>query len=491
MAKSYEMNLSEGSIFKKLIIYALPLMATNVLQLLFNATDVAILGAFVADPTLADAAVAAVGSTGALINLIVGLFVGLSIGVNVLVARCVGANDKARSGRIVGTAVLFGALVGCFLLLVGFFGARTFLEWMDCDEEVIGMATKYLKIYFLGMPIMMLYNFAASVLRAVGDTVRPLIYLVLGGVLNVGLNIFFVVVLKKDVEGVAIATVAAQLLSAILAMIALRKSDGFSRLEWKNVRLDKRELIEMARIGVPAGLQSCMFSLANVLIQSSVNSFGKTVMAANTISQQFEGFIWNAMAGISAASIAFISQNLGAEKIDRVRKTTFYALLVVSIVWAAITAVVLPLRYFFCGIMSDSEEVVALACRRLSMIALSYILGGWMDVLGSVLRGLGKSTVAMLICLVGSCLFRIVWLKTVFKLYPTIETVWWVFPVSWLLTVVIYAFVYFPLMRRIERQYALKKENGHTMYETNTYYSADETKEINEENEENIIKNEE
>lgn len=232
MKKNFEMNMSEGKILGKLIIYSIPLICTNVLQLLFNAADVAVLGMFVSDD-----AVAAVGATGALINLIIGLFVGLSVGANVLVARFAGEQNMDSSHKTVSTSVIVSIIAGLFLAFIGYFFAETFLEWTNCDPEVIGMATKYLKIYFIGMPIMLLYNFCASILRAVGDTLRPLMFLVIGGLVNVGLNIFFVAVLKKDVEGVAIATVASQAISAVLSIVVLLKGNGYARLDMKKFRV--------------------------------------------------------------------------------------------------------------------------------------------------------------------------------------------------------------------------------------------------------------
>ncbi|MBQ8885107.1 MAG: MATE family efflux transporter [Clostridia bacterium] len=447
MAKTHETNLTEGRIFRTLLLYALPLVATNLLQILFNTMDVAVLGAFVED---SDRAVAAVGATTALINLIVGLFVGLSVGANVLVARCMGGKELDRSRRIVGTAILSSVILGVALLLIGVFGARTFLEWTKCDPDVIDMSEKYLKIYFLGMPIMMLYNFCASVLRAVGDTKRPFIYLSIAGVANVGLNIFSVTVLGLDVEGVAIATVVSQGISTVLAVIALLKSDGFSKLEIKRLRIDWREFWEIVKIGVPAGLQGCMFSLANVVIQSSVNAFGKTVMAANTIGMQYQGFMYNAISAVSVAALSFVSQNLGARKMDRVKRCTWIAIGLALLVWLAIGGPILILARPLCGIMSDSPEVIRLACKRLYIIGISYTFGVVMDVFGSVIRGLGKSTTSMLICLSGSCLFRLLWVKTVCVRFPTIEAIWWVYLVSWVLTAGIYLVVYFPILKRTE-----------------------------------------
>lgn len=446
MAKTarFEMDMCSGPLLKKLIIYTLPLLLTNVLQLTFNMADIIVLGSLVSDD-----AVAAVGATGALINLIIGLFVGLSVGANVLVARCVGSGDKDKAHKIVGMSVLLGVTIGILLGIVGFFCSRYFLEWMGCDAEVIDMATKYMRIYFVGMPIILLYNFCAAILRAVGDTVRPLIYLVVGGVVNVGLNVLFVAVFHKDVEGVAIATVVSQLISAVLSVITLLKSDGYARFKWGNLRLYKAELAEMAKIGLPAGLQGCVFSLSNVVIQSTVNSFGKTVMTANTVASQLDGFIYNAMNAVSLSAMAFVSQNLGARNFDRINKTTKEALALAGVVGVVMGGMVLLLRVPLCNLFTDSQEVVQLACSRLYIIATTYFTCGLMDVMSNVMRGLGRSTTAMIVSLSGSCLFRILWIMTLCRWIHTLPMLYWVYPVSWVLTFTIFAFMYKPTLKKV------------------------------------------
>lgn len=446
MAKTarFEMDMCSGPLLKKLIIYTLPLLLTNVLQLTFNMADIIVLGSLVSDD-----AVAAVGATGALINLIIGLFVGLSVGANVLVARCVGSGDKDKAHKIVGMSVLLGVTIGILLGIVGFFCSRYFLEWMGCDAEVIDMATKYMRIYFVGMPIILLYNFCAAILRAVGDTVRPLIYLVVGGVVNVGLNVLFVAVFHKDVEGVAIATVVSQLISAVLSVITLLKSDGYARFKWGNLRLYKAELAEMAKIGLPAGLQGCVFSLSNVVIQSTVNSFGKTVMTANTVASQLDGFIYNAMNAVSLSAMAFVSQNLGARNFDRINKTTKEALALAGVVGVVMGGMVLLLRVPLCNLFTDSQEVVQLACSRLYIIATTYFTCGLMDVMSNVMRGLGRSTTAMIVSLSGSCLFRILWIMTLCRWIHTLPMLYWVYPVSWVLTFIIFAFMYKPTLKKV------------------------------------------
>lgn len=454
MKKNFEMNMCEGKIFGKLIVYALPLVLTNVLQLLFNAADVAVLGIFVSDD-----AVAAVGATGALINLIIGLFVGLSVGANVLVARFSGEQKVDSAHKTVGTSVIVSLLTGVILAFIGYFFAGTFLEWTNCDPDVLDMATKYLKIYFIGMPIMMLYNFCASILRAVGDTMRPLIFLIIGGVVNIGLNIFFILVLDKTVEGVAIATVVSQGISAVLSIIVLLKGKGYAKLDMKKFKIYTPELKEMIRIGLPAGLQGCVFSISNVLIQSTINTFSKTYMTANTVAGQFDGFIYNAMNAVALSCLAFVSQNYGAKKFDRIRTVVRQSVLLVTVIGLAIGGGIILFSAQLCGLITDDAEIIRIAQNRLYILASTYFTCGIMDVLSNFMRGLGKSTTAMIVSLSGSCLFRIIWLKTVYLLNPTIEMVYIVYPISWVLTIGVYMIMYFPTLNRAKREIA-KAEAG-------------------------------
>lgn len=454
MSSKHEMNMCEGALLPKIIIYSLPLMATYILQLVFNATDVAVLGMLVGDD-----AVAAVGATGPLINLITSVFIGVSVGANVIVARFAGSGNTERARKAVGCAVFISVIIGIFLACVGYLGSYTFLEWMKCDADVIGMAAEYLRIYFLGMPIIMLYNFAAAILRAVGDTKRPLIYLVIGGVANVILNVFFILAFGMDVEGVAIATVISQLISVVLCIIALLSSDGYCRLDPKFIRIHKSELSDMLRIGIPSGIQSSMFAIANVLIQSTINSLGKTAMSGSTVATQFDGFIYNAMYAVAAAAISFTSQNYGAGKIHRIRKVMWESMAVSASVGITVGGLVLLFDEQLCSIISDDPAVINIACRRLAIMGSTYFLCGIMDVMSSVMRGLGKSTVATVICLLGSCVFRVIWLNTVYFLNPCIEMVFIVYPISWLLTIAIYMAVVLPMLGRLERRADEKKEN--------------------------------
>ena len=442
-----EMNMCEGAIFRKMAIYAFPLIITNVLQLLFNAADVAVLGIFDGDSS-----VAAVSSNGALIGLIVSLFVGISVGANVLIARCVGENNPEKAHRTVGTSIVVSVLLGAVLLVIGFFGARTFLQWMKSDPEVIDLAVEYLQIYFLGMPVMMLYNVAAAILRAVGDTVRPLIFLVVAGVANVLLNLFFVVVIGNGVKGVGIATVLSQLIAAILCVITLIKNDGYSKFGIGYFRIYPKELCEMFRIGIPAGIQGCLFSISNVFIQTEINLYGVNAVAGNGIAGQLDGIIYQAMYGIELTALAFVSQNYGAGNIKRTRKIVLTSVLFVSVVGMIMSTVIVSLGRVFGGMMSKDPAVVDYVMIRLVIVGIPYFLCGIMDVLSNAIRGVGHSALAMIITLAGTLVFRLIYLSTVYQLFKTIEMVYVIYPASYVLTTAILLAVYFPMMKKIEKE---------------------------------------
>ncbi len=457
MYKSREMNLCSGPIFKQLVLYALPLMATNFLQLLFNATDVAVVGIFASN---GDNAVGAISATGIVVSLVTCLFIGLSVGANVLVARFVGEKNETKARRVVGTSVLFSVVAGVFLSLCGVLLAKTILRWTNCSPVLIDKATKYLQIYFLGMPMVMLYNFSASILRAVGDTLHPFIFLVIGGVVNIGLNIFFVTVFHMDVEGVAIATIVSQTISAVLCVWTMHKGKGYARLQGKYLRFYKRELIEMIKIGFPAGLQSATFAISNLLIQSTINSFGNLATTANGVAATFDGFIYNGMNAVSLSALAFVSQNLGAGKIDRVKKSVNVSIFLVAFVGLVMGLFIVLLHKPLCGIITSDPEVIAMASRRMIIIGLFYFTFGVMEVWTSAIRGLGRSLLAMSVTLSCCCVFRVVWLKTVYLLAPTLNNVYWVYAISWVLGMVLAGCFYFSTVKRVQKRMENPSENG-------------------------------
>ena len=363
MKKSYEIDMVNGPILGKILVYSIPLMLSGILQLLFNAADVIVVGRYAGSQSLA-----AVGSTSALINLLVNVFIGLSVGVNVMVARYYGARRETAVNETIHTAVALSLVSGLFLVVIGLLLARPLLELMGTPDDVLGKAALYMRIYFAGMPVTMLYNFGAAVLRAVGDTRRPLYFLTFAGIVNVVLNLFFVIALNMDVAGVALATVISQCISAGLVVRCLMKSEGCLKLHIKKLRIRRLLLIKIMRIGLPAGLQGAVFSVSNVLIQSSVNSFGSVVMAGNTASSNIEGFIYNAMNAVYQTNLSFTSQNFGAKKYGRINKIMVTCIAVVAAVGISLGMAAFAAGDFLLGIYSSDAEVLKYGMIRLSII---------------------------------------------------------------------------------------------------------------------------
>lgn len=432
MSNRYEIDMCNGPLAGKMLHFALPLMLSGILQLLFNAADIIVVGRFAAD---GNTALAAVGSTGSLINLIVNLLIGLSVGASVVVSRANGARNHAAVDRAVHTAITVAGIGGVLVGIFGFCFASTFLGWMDTPANVLDAASLYVQIYFLGLPAMMLYNFGASILRAVGDTRRPLVYLTIAGVVNVILNVILVVFFHLDVAGVAIATTASQCVSAVLVIRCLIVNGGTVKLNPRHLGIHKGELAQIARIGLPAGVQGSLFSISNVLIQSSINGFGEVVMAGNAAASNIEGFIYTAMNTFYQASMTFSSQNLGAGKMDRVRRVAVLSSIMVTITGVALGTLAWVFGEQLLAIYRPGEvEVIAAGMIRLTYVGFPYFLCGLMEVMVGMLRGLGRSIMPMLVSLFGACGLRVVWIYTYFAQHKTIETLYISFPISWTIT---------------------------------------------------------
>lgn len=443
MKKSYEIDMCNGPLFGKILAFSVPLMLSGILQLLFNAADTVVVGRFAGSTALA-----AVGSTSSLINLLTNLFIGFSVGANVLIARFYGAKKEKEASETVHSAICLSVICGVILLALGVSVTRQILVWMGTPGEVLGQAALYMKIYFIGMPVMLLYNFGSSILRAIGDTRRPLYYLMAAGVVNVVLNLVFVIVLHMGVAGVATATVVSQALSAFLILRCLSGLEGSCRLDLKKLCLKKDKTIQIMRIGFPAGLQGMVFSLSNVLIQSSVNSFGAVAMAGNTAAMNLEGFIYIAMNSFHQTAMSFTSQNLGAGKIKRINQVLFLCLGMVTFVgltmgWAAYLAGEPLLRIY-----SSDGEVIRYGIMRLSVICTTYCLCGIMDVFVGALRGIGYSFMPMVVSLLGACGLRILWIFTVFQWHRSLLGLYISYPVSWLLTGAVHALCYIVVNRK-------------------------------------------
>lgn len=455
MFGKFEIDMCNGSILKKMLLFAIPLMFSSILQLLFNAADIVVVGRFAGDNSLA-----AVGSTSSLINLMVNLFVGLSVGANVLVARYFGAKQTRDLSETIHTAITVSFISGVLLAIIGVLGAPVILGWMNTPGEVLGLASVYLRIYFLGMPAVMLYNFGAAILRAIGDTVRPLIFLIIAGIINVTLNLYFVIVLHMDVAGVAAATAISQCVSAVLVLGCLMKSDGGIKVEIKKLRIYKDKFIKILQIGLPAGFQGTLFSLSNVFIQSSVNSFGEVVVAGNSAASNIEGFVYVGMNAFHQAAISFTSQNVGAGKYERVNKILLTALGCVFAVGTFLGTGAYLLGETLLGIYSSSPDVIKAGMVRLGIICTVYALCGMMDVMVGSLRGLGYSVMPMIVSLIGACGLRIVFLATVFQMeqFHYIETVYYTYPISWSLTFVVHVICFIVVRRKLGKKWNNMKE---------------------------------
>lgn len=446
------MDMTEGPLLTKVLFFALPIMLSGILQLLFNAADTIVVGRFAGNEALA-----AVGSVGSLNNLIISLFIGLSVGVNVLVARFTGARENENVSETVHTAVLLSLAGGLVLSVIGIALARPLLELMGSPEDVINLAVLYVRIIFAGMPVQMLYNFCAAILRAVGDTKRPLYFLTVAGVINVVLNLAFVIGLHMSVAGVALATIISQAVSAVLVTRSLMSMDGPIRLHPSRLHINGRMLRQILAIGLPAGIQSSVFSLSNVVIQSSVNSFGSIVIAGNAAAANVGNFVYQAMNTFQQAVTCFAGQNIGARKPARVLRALYVCQL-----WSVLFGLVFGLLSCafgtqLLGLYTSDAQVIAVGLERMYVVCGPYFLCGVMDVMTGVLRGIGYSLLPMVVSLLGACAFRILWVVTIFAAVPTMNCLMISYPVSWALTFVVLVAFFVLLWRKLCRQYTAEE----------------------------------
>lgn len=432
LKKTYEMDMCTGPVLKKIIVFAIPLMLSGMLQLLFNAVDIIVVGQFSGNQDLA-----AVGSTGSIIGMNIRVFMGLSIGTNVIAARYYGGKDDTNLHEAVHTAILTAFVVGVLLIAVGILAAEPMLKWMGTPEDVLYKAKLYIQIYFIGMPFFMVYNFGAAVLKAIGDTKRPLYFLLISGVVNMVLNLIFVICFQLGVAGVATATVVSQGISAVCVMLCLCKDEGAYRVKIKELKIYKQQLLEMLRIGLPAGIQGLLITFSNVMIQSSINSFGSIAMAGCTAASNIESFLHAAEDAIAQTALSFVSQNIGAKDYKRVKNIIMDCVMLVIILGCGMGAAVYMLQVPLLHIYSPDPTVVARGMEKLSVISIPYAIYGLMNLFPSILRGMGYSLQPALITLLGTCLFRIVWIYTVFQVSRSLFVLYLSYPVSWAATSVI------------------------------------------------------
>lgn len=444
--KSYEIDMCNGPLLGKIMLFTLPLMLSGILQLLFNAADVIVVGRFAGNEALA-----AVGSTGALTNLLVNLFIGLSVGANVLVARYYGGNQEEEVSRTVHTSMLVSGVGGVILTLIGITAAKPLLLLMDTPENVIGHSVLYMRIYFVGMPVMLVFNFGSAILRAIGDTRRPLFYLIIAGVINVVLNLFFVIVLHLGVAGVALATVISQCVSTALIVRCLMQSEGCFKLSLDKLHMDWDKFKKIAAIGFPAGIQGSLFSISNVLIQSSVNSFGSVAMAGNTAGSNVEGFVYTAMNSVHQTAVSFTGQNLGGRRYDRIRVIVLECLLFVAVIGLVMGNGAVLLGHQILGFYSSDPEVIAYGLQRMKIICTLYFMCGMMDVMVGCIRGLGYAIMPMIVSLLGACVFRVIWIYTIFQWDRTLRTLYISYPISWGLTAAAHLVCFVVVFRKLRK----------------------------------------
>ena len=443
----HSMDMTTGNLFTKILFYSLPIMATSFLQLFYNTCDVIVVGQFAGSDALA-----AVGANTALINLIVTFFLGLSVGASVVYARAIGAKDYAKANRTTHTAVVISLVSGVLLTIIGLIGAKQFLSWMSCPEEVLDLATLYLRIYAAGFIFNVYYYYTSAVVRAHGDTKRPLLILAAAGILNICLNLLFVIVFKMSVAGVALATIISQATSSIIITIIMVKEKSSLHLSIKDLKVDRDILKDIIKIGIPSGLQGSLFSISNVIIQSSINGFGTVTMAGNTSAQNIEAFVWVAMNSFTQAALNFSGQNHGAKNMKNIYKVMFY-----SVFYAVMAGLVLGLTAYLLGgyllqLYSTDSAVITVGLKRMSYVCATYALCGFMDALAGSLRGIGHSFTPMVVTVLGICVYRVVWIYTIFVENHTLDMLYITYPISWILTgvvLVVCAFIAYPRLSKV------------------------------------------
>ncbi|MGN0491886.1 MATE family efflux transporter [Ruminococcus sp.] len=455
---AHQINMLEGPLGKKILLFALPLAGCSILQQLFNSTDVAVVGRFSGSQ-----AIAAVGSNGPLINLMVLLFTGLAVGANVLISRYIGQREKDKANEASHTVILLSVVCGFFLLIIGQFLSKPILVLMNTPDDVIELASVYLRIYFLGMPFVMIYNFGSAILRSIGDTGRPLYCLIISGIVNVLLNLLFVVVFDMSVAGVGIATVIADGISAVLIMYYLfTENNEYIKINLKKIRFHRIHLKKMLMIGVPAGIQGMVFSISNVFVQASINSLGSDAVAGSSVALNFEYITYYIICAFSQTAVTFTSQNYGARKYDRCKKVFRLCMFFGCLICGITGIVFISGSNLFISFFTDSTEVAKYAFLRMAIVMLLEILTGSYEISCAALRGLGHSLSPAVITIFGSVVFRIVWIYTVFNVYHNYCALLIVYPISWVLTGTAVTLAYFKVRKREFAKLKSKAIYNHT-----------------------------
>ena len=457
--RSLAIDMLSGSMWDKILLYALPVAATGILGQLFNASDVAIVGTFASTDRVA--AVAAVGANGPVIGLVLNLFIGIALGANVVIANAIGRGDRETVSRAVHTSIVASVLGGFIVMLIGQLLAKPVLLMLNVPDDVFPLAMTYMRIYLLGLPVIFLYNFESAIFRSVGDTKTPLIALAVSGILNVLLNVFFVTVLDMTVDGVAVATVIANLVSSLILGRKLLKSELSIHIDFKALRIDWKILWRILKIGLPAGIQSAVFSLSNIIISSAVNSLGKVTMAASSAGFNVEIMAYYILNSFGQACTTFVGQNYGAAQVDRCRKTLKLCIIENIIVTGITVLIMLLSGRFLIGLFNNDPEVIEIGFMRLKIVYTSYIFCLLYEVMSAYMRGYGISLVPAILTMLGVCGIRITWIYTVFPMSRTFETIMIVYPISLAATAVL-IFIALIIYRPSKRYDHIELDSAHT-----------------------------
>lgn len=444
MNSRYSLDMTCGPFLKKIMIFSVPLILTGILQLAYNTADVIVVGRFVGKEALA-----AVGSTASLVNLFLNVFLGLSMGSGVMVARYIGARDDESVSESVHTSMLLSVICGFLIGFIGFFFSGEMLKLMKVPDDVLDLATLYLKVYFMGSPGLLIYNFGASIVRSTGDTKRPLVILAVSGLVNVILNVVLIVVFGFGVEGVAIATIVSQYLSAAMIIIYLLKINNSCKLYLNKIHIDKHELLQILKLGLPAGIQNSLFSVSNVIIQSSVNSFGSAAMAGIAAGSNYDSYIYTGTNAVAQTAMTFTSQNIGARKAENIGKVYRYCILFALSIGVVLGVIGTIFSEEIVKFFSDDAEVILIGADRMRLVLPFFFFCSLMDVAASQIRGMGKSFEPMVISLIGACGLRIFWVFFILPLDRTLVNLYWSYPVSWTVTFFAQFIMYFILKRRM------------------------------------------
>lgn len=448
MTKKYEIDMTQGSLLKNIIRFSIPLMLSGILQLLYNAADVVVVGRFAGSDSLA-----AVGSTSSLFNLLVNLFMGFATGTSVLVSRAYGSKDNEQVTKTVHTAIALAIIFGFLIGALGLIIAKPMLSLMGTPDNVLPKSALYIRILFLGLPAQTIYNFGSAILRSVGDTKRPLYFLTVSGIVNVLVNLLLVIVFHMDVAGVAIATILAQYISATLVMLCLIRSTGIYRVVLKKVKIYKNQFSDMLKIGIPAAIQGCLFSFSNVLIQSSINLFGSLAMAGSSVASNIEGFVYTSMNSVYQAAITSTGQNLGAKNLKRIKKTVLNCFCVVVSIGLTLTALVFLFKDPIISIYTSDASVAEYALIKLVYVMLPYLLCGIMEVFAGTMRGLGYAFTPMIVSLLGACGLRVLWIMSAFQIHKSLQVLYLCYPVSWSITALAHLVCIFFALKKLKKTF--------------------------------------